>query len=907
MKKTKELLILWVLGLGLFSQISAQTASTSDSLVALPAADRNVLFDISASGVATPIIWGLDTAWPSEENIRRGIAYMGADNVDIVRASFQPTYPLSDGDLQADQVYWLNLRLDLIDLTGADTKVMLNSDHPSVDDWYFGNAANWAQLMDVTTRRVQERGRTVVSIAPFNEPDYVWTGQGSIADFYNIAGELKNNSRFDNIRISGGNTLNCDEAFYWYDYLKDRLDEGNTHQLAGEFDGYASFFQAVRENGHHATNDELHNVMEAMVGVEYGMQTGIWWGTAEWARGEFVKASKGERLAYAEHRPNWTAASVYRHPEGKVQAFGGTSERQAATTTYRFISKDRDVYFDGYGPQREYQMELPGGTGYQEGQTNAERVVNITWGDDIQPVIDGTYVLVNRNSRLVMEVSGGSTAAAANVRQANYNASAKYQQWSVTPVNIRNNGDFSYFQIKAGHSGMMLDVNNWSLDNGGNIIVYPSGGGNNQQWFLEYAEDGWFYIRSRHSAKCVEVVNSNTSTNANIQQGEKTGAHNQQWRLIPSGAGIEFEAPQTPQGLTATPKAASVRLDWLANPESDLDGYTIFRAEAADGIYQTIARNIRATSFVDNTVAAGIPYIYAIKAADKSLNRSEYSNSVSAMATGEKDLLIHLPFEDNLADKTANLNHAALHGAPTYRSGQIGERALSLDGSTHFVQLSPVLPHHDKLTIAAWVYARSSSNTGQRIFDFGNDANEYLYLTPRGDSGNMRFAIRNGEEEQYLDAPAPLARSRWVHVAITLDTSGVSLYVDGEQVAESQAITITPRDFKPVLNYIGRSQSSHPLFYGYIDDFRIYNYALSAEEIAEVYGYSYNSVNEIETSVLDFPATVHIYTMNGSLVKTGILYQDESELDVSNLPAGIYLLRLSNNEKSQVKKLLIRK
>ena len=110
-----------------------------------------------------------------------------------------------------------------------------------------------------------------------------------------------------------------------------------------------------------ATADELHNVMEAMVGVEYGMQTGIWWGTAERARGEFCKASRegGVRLGYEEHRDNWTAASVYRSPVGKVQAFGGTSERQAATTTYRFVSKDRDVYYNGHDPQREYIMELP--------------------------------------------------------------------------------------------------------------------------------------------------------------------------------------------------------------------------------------------------------------------------------------------------------------------------------------------------------------------------------------------------------------------------------------------------------------------------------------------------------------------------------------------------------------------
>ena len=139
--------------------------------------------------------------------------------------------------------------------------------------------------------------------------------------------------------MCGGNTLNSDQALPWYNYLKDQLDEGNTHQLAGSFDNFAQFFTTVREDGKHATGDEMHNVMEAMVGLEYGMQTGIWWGWAEYTRGEFCKASHGERLAYAEHRPNWTAASVYRAPDGKVQAFGGTSERQAVTTSYRFLSK----------------------------------------------------------------------------------------------------------------------------------------------------------------------------------------------------------------------------------------------------------------------------------------------------------------------------------------------------------------------------------------------------------------------------------------------------------------------------------------------------------------------------------------------------------------------------------------
>lgn len=262
--------------------------SASSFSVAQPVPDRTLSFSTTDAGVSKPINWGLDLAWLSEGNLRRGIAFMGNANVSVVRASFQPTLPLLNGDLQTSQLNDLNTRLNLIDLVGSHAKVALNCDHPSVDASYLGNAVNWASLIDVTTRRVQERGRKVVSVAPFNEPDYGWgqyTGQNGQSDFYKIATELRKNARFDSIRICGGNTLNADQALPWYNYLKGVLDEGNTHQLAGSFDNYANFYTSVRANGDHATNDELHNVMEAMVGVEYGMQTGIWWGTAELARG----------------------------------------------------------------------------------------------------------------------------------------------------------------------------------------------------------------------------------------------------------------------------------------------------------------------------------------------------------------------------------------------------------------------------------------------------------------------------------------------------------------------------------------------------------------------------------------------------------------------------------------------
>ncbi|MDL2241543.1 RICIN domain-containing protein [Bacteroidales bacterium OttesenSCG-928-L03] len=921
----------------------AQIASTSDNLKPSLAADRLVRFDLSQKGDSLPIEWGLDTAWPSEENIRRGVAFMGKDNVDVVRVSFQPTRPLVNGQFQSgdftyggktyqSQTYWLNERLRLVGLTGEDTRVVMNCDHPFVDPWYTPsansvNAQNWAAMIELSVKYVQDKGRVVTSVAPFNEPDYTNTGQGNRNGFGSIAALLKANPLFKDIRISGGNTLNCDQATPWYNALKANLDEGNTHQLAGSFDNYASFFQTVRASGHHATNDELHNVMEAMVGVEYGMQTGIWWGTATLARGEFCKASDGVRLGYAEHRPNWTAASVYRGPDGKVQAFGGTSERQAATTTYKFLSKDRAVYFDGYGPQREYVMEMPGGTGYQVGQTNAERVVNITWGDDIQPVIDGKYVLVNRASHKVIEIPGGTSSNATVVKQNTY-SKQNYQQWNVTPVDIRIEGDFSYFLIRSVRNGKSLDILDWSLSNGTNIIIYDDARGHNQQWYLDYAEDGWFYIRSRWSAMCLEVAGSSTESGIEIQQREKNGKANQQWRLLPIDAPVEFVAPAAPANLTATANAVSVQLDWTAVEDEDLTGYTIFRSEQAGEGYHTIARQVTGTSFVDNTVEPGKPYFYTVRAVDYSLNRSEYSNEVSATASGADALVAHFDFEETLADSTINGNHSAAYGTVAYATGKVGKKALSLNGSSNFVQLPADVAGSQEITIAAWVYWRGTVPS-QRIFDFGNGEDEYMYLTPRSSDSKYRFTIKHGGEEQYLEATGSmLTRNKWKHVAITLSAEGARLYNDGLSVAESTAITISPADFKPILNYIGKGQDLN-LFYGYIDDFRIYNHALTAQEVAKLAGIAPSSLDDIPVnsgvlSVWPSPAddvlrvkyqtenqenvsTLSVFDLNGQLLMSREAYQagEEDLLDVSGLPLGMYILKLTNKNESLMKKFVI--
>lgn len=228
------------------------------------------------------------------------------------------------------------------------------------------------------------------------------------------------------------------------------------------------------------------------------------------------------------------------------------------------------------------------------------------------------------------------------------------------------------------------------------------------------------------------------------------------------------------------------------------------------------------------------------------------STDSAAAALQIKRLVSYYPLEvlngttspDVVSGRDMTLMQEGTAGLPTLDTNvvhpSVGNYSLLFDNGDHttdpngrYAQLPAGAADYKDITVTAWVYWRGGANW-QRIFDFGNDTSHYMFLTPSSGS-QCRFVLNNGAGEQIVST-APLPTNQWLHIAAVLEGDTGRLYINGEPKAENTAMTINPVDFHPALNYIGRSQfPADAEFDGWIDEIKIYNYAVDAQSIAADY------------------------------------------------------------------------
>jgi aryl-phospho-beta-D-glucosidase BglC (GH1 family) len=289
-------------------------------------------------------------------------------------------------------------------------------------------------------------------------------------------------------------------------------------------------------------------------------------------------------------------------------------------------------------------------------------------------------------------------------------------------------------------------------------------------------------------------------------------------------------APAPPTGLTATAGNAEIVLNWSA--ASDATGYHVKRATVSGGPY-TVVANVATTSYTNTGLANGTTYYYVV-AATNVYGVSPDSTEASATPA---EIIGWWKFDatsgTTAADSGYGGNPGTLQSGATWVAGAINN-AVHLNGTANgYVSLpSGLVSALNDFTISTWVKVDANA-TWARVFDFGSGTGNYMFLAPASGGASVRYAITTGSGEQQLNRAGNLSPGGWHHLAVTLSGSTGVLYVDGVPANTNLSMTLKPSSLgSTTQNYIGKSQWPDPNLTGSVDDFRIYNRALNATEVA---------------------------------------------------------------------------
>jgi parallel beta-helix repeat protein len=262
----------------------------------------------------------------------------------------------------------------------------------------------------------------------------------------------------------------------------------------------------------------------------------------------------------------------------------------------------------------------------------------------------------------------------------------------------------------------------------------------------------------------------------------------------------------------------------------------------------------------------------------------DYNGSASLQITTYDDTsLVGAYSFDNLSnlgadDSPGTAEDGTISGAVTVNDATRGD-VLSFDGTDDGVTVSGLYGEPADVTLSAWI--NFTGTTRGEIISLGNSV--ILRAGLAGDNPGLAGIFYGGTSPyKQIKVTTDLTNTGWHHVAYTMndDTNEQRLYIDGIQVASGT--TTTSIDYsKDTFTTIGKHPGDKFYFDGLIDDARIYNRALTAQEIADIMdfppGKDSDTIDITVNAVNDTPT---------DLITSGALYLDGSW-------GGIYVPSLS--------------
>ncbi len=229
--------------------------------------------------------------------------------------------------------------------------------------------------------------------------------------------------------------------------------------------------------------------------------------------------------------------------------------------------------------------------------------------------------------------------------------------------------------------------------------------------------------------------------------------------------------------------------------------------------------------------------------------------SFKIVNTLEKGLVVYFPFNSNISEESENSYPFTADGISlTYDRFEKPDQAAFFDGSGVSINLNndqPVILSNT-FTISVWVmmygpgggvdYPRNVIFQ-QRDDDASDNASSTIVFESEDKDGQIEFTIRSSINEQAetgtLESQAP-GYEKWHHYAAVLDVEKMmKVYLDGLLIADT--LFTQTGDFTTSIDHVDigihtfTGNQLKGALYGRMDDFRIYNRALTHQEIYSLY------------------------------------------------------------------------
>lgn len=184
-------------------------------------------------------------------------------------------------------------------------------------------------------------------------------------------------------------------------------------------------------------------------------------------------------------------------------------------------------------------------------------------------------------------------------------------------------------------------------------------------------------------------------------------------------------------------------------------------------------------------------------------------------------------------------------------SGYHYDPSLSLSGSNYFDIPSSSSLQLSKFTLAAWFKTSTDYSSDAFIVNKGglssdNPGENLNYGIWMSSTEQIKggFEASNGDNN-WVTSPNSYRDGLWHYAVVTFDGSTIKFYVDGVLIASKSTSASPDNSGSQPLRVGADSNTLKSFFTGNVDEVRVWNRALSAQEVSDAYGGTFNTSGQV--------------------------------------------------------------